>query len=422
MKKKVLALLLTAALSVTMLAGCGEKTSVAPAANGGDNGAAATEVQKVTLKVWAPEEDMEITYDMCDKFQAAHPEFEITWDLAVTGVDESGNNLTTDPDAAADVFLMPSGSIPELVNAGLLLPITADIENVKALYSEGAINACSRDGFVYGVPSTPNSWFMYYNKSLYTEDEVQSLETMMAKDLGDGIANFSCTITNSWYIEAFFYAAGCTLFGPDGTDAADCTWNNEAGLEVGKYLIDLTHNPKYLEDQDGVAGARMKEGTLAALCSGTWAAESVKEALGDNYAAVELPTVTINGKTAHLSNFADYKCYGVKSNTQYPLAAQLFAEFLSNEENQLIRYEKNNTTPTCLSLQDNPALQEDQASLALLAQTQYSTPQPAIAQISQYWTPAQALGTGIFDGTITEANLQESLDACVLGITSTLTE
>ena len=48
------------------------------------------------------------------------------------------------------------------------------------------------DRVSYAVPFTPNSWFMYYDKSMYTEEEGKSLDTMMAKDLGACIKNFSC--------------------------------------------------------------------------------------------------------------------------------------------------------------------------------------------------------------------------------------
>ena len=380
------------------------------------------EVEAISLKVWCPEEEMDITHEMAESFQAAHPEYDITWDITVVGVDESTANLTTDADTAADVFQMPSGAVAELVESGHLLPIAYDLENVKSLYGEGSIEACSKDGLLYGVPNTPNSWFMYYNTSMYTEDEVKSLETMMAKDLGDDILNFSCTLTNSWYIEAFFYAAGAELFGPDGTDPNTCTWNGENGLAAANYIIDLMANPKYIEDKDGIAGALFKEGKLGALCSGTWTAEDFKEALGDNYGACALPTINVNGQDSHLSNFADYKCFSVKSNTAHPLAAQQFAEWLGNPENQLTRYQECGATPTALELLDNPALDEDAATAALVAQTQYATPQPVISQMNAYWTPAQALGEGIFNGEITKDNIQEKLDQCATAITTVAME
>ena len=112
----------------------------------------------------------------------------------------------------------------------------------------------------------------------------------------------------------------------------------------------------------------------------------------------------------------------MKSNTQAPLAAQLFAEWLGNEENQLIRYQANGTTPGVVSLQDAPELAEDIATQALIEQTNYATAQPVVSQISQYWTPATAFGEGVINGDITKDNLQASLDTVAENITSTLVE
>ena len=386
----------------------------------------ADDVEQVSLKIWVPEEEMEIVKEMAEAFDAAHPEFDCSFEIAVIGIDESGSALENDPELAADVFQLPSGGISSLKDAGLLLPIVANMDEVKSLYGEGAIEAVSRENeelgmtLMYGVPFSFNSWFMYYNKDMFTEDEVKSVETMLAKDLGDGIDNFSCTVHDSWYLSAFFYAAGCTLYGADGTDPTDCTWNNENGLAVGNYLIDLVNNPKYLEDRDGVAGAQMKDGKLAALCSGTWSYPTLYESLGDSLGACALPTINLNGVDCQLSNFGDYKCFAVKSNTAHPLAAQLLAEYLANEENQLIRYNEAGAAPCVLSLAEDPEIASNVSAAALIAQSNFATPQPSISQINNYWTPAAALGDGIVTGTITKDNLQTSLDQVVSQVTSSL--
>ena len=160
------------------------------------------------------------------------------------------------------------------------------------------------------------------------------------------------SVSGPWYIESFFYAAGCTLFGPDGKDASSMDWNNANGLAAGKYMIDLVNNPKYVEDKDGIAMSLLREGKLAAYVDGTWNAGPVQEALGENYAAAPLPTININGQDSQLRNFADYKTYAVKSSTAYPLAAQQFAEWICNEENQLARYEDQGVPPCISSLAD----------------------------------------------------------------------
>lgn len=442
--KRYLALILAIVLMMALAAcgGGGESAATNPPANGGNSssgegggaGSSGTTPtadpnaapQDISLKVWVPEEEMALTQDLCAQFDEAHPEWNITFDIAVIGIDESVNNLETDPELAADVMQIPSGSVAQCVNEGLLLPITYDIDNVKAQFGDGAVASVTLGDYMYAIPFSPNSFFMYYNKDLYTEEEVQSLETMMAKDLGEGVYNFSCNLTDSWYIESWFFAAGCTLFGPDGTDPTQCDFNSPAGIAACQYIIDMANNEKYLEEADGISGSLFKEGKLGAFCSGTWALgkddpdEGLIYVMGDKIGAVPLPTVVIDGKEARLSNFADYKTIAVKSATQQPLAAQQLAEFLGNPESQLRRYEEIAASPTALSLMDNETIAADFATAALIAQTEYSTPQPNIPQIANYWTPMQTLGESIcLRNEVNADNIQATMDKVVSDILST---
>lgn len=437
--KKVMAAAIVLSLTVGMLTACGSKenntssgtdaatptsTGTVNEETGSTDGQGA--VEDITLKVWFPQEEQEGLKKYCDMFAEQHPEYNITWDLGIMDLGEGGviDNLKKDLDVAADVFLFQSGAMSELTDADILYPITIGADEIKTAHGAGSIKSCTHDGLLYGVPVTPNSWFMYYDKSKFTEEEVKSVEAMLAKDLGDGVANFSCNITNSWYMSAFFYANGGTLFGPNGDDPTECSWNDEKGYQVGKYLIDLVNNKKYVEDKDSIAIALMREGKLGAYCSGTWSAEGAIEALGDNYAACKLPTINIDGTDYQLSNFADFKAIGIKSSTQYPKAAQELAAWLGGEECQLMRFEdpKVNAAPTVLSLIEDTKVQANQAIAALSAQTNYSTPQPSISKLADYWTPAMAFGEGIYNGDIKEANLQKNLDKMVESFLATLAE
>jgi arabinogalactan oligomer/maltooligosaccharide transport system substrate-binding protein len=307
-----------------------------------------------------------------------------------------------------------------MASKGLLLPITKDFETIASDLPESALTAVTIDGLTYAAPFSPNTYFMYYNKELFTEDEIKNLDTMMAKDLGDGMWNFSTQITNSWYIESFFLGNGCTLFGSDGKDPTECSFNNENGLAAGEYLVDLASNAKYLEDKDGVGGSAFKEGKLGAVTSGAWSAPEFKEALGDKLGAVALPTATIGGKDVQLSNFVDFKTITVKSNTAFPLAAQQLAVYMASPENCLVRYKEQGDVPVLKSLADSEEIKNDLVASALNDQAALATNQPSISKMGDYWTPAQALGEGIYSGEITKANLQQNLDSLVDSITGTL--
>ncbi len=427
--KKLGAFIMSAAMAAGIMTGCGS-SDAATAGSGdtqtasiadGNTATASGETQKVNLKIWVPEEEVDITDQMVQDFDEAHGEFDITYEIAVVGIDEAPQALETDADTAADIFYTPSGGVGDLAAKGLLLPITKDIDELKSDLPESAINAVTIDGLTYAVPFSPNTFFMYYNKDMYTEDEVKNLDTMLAKDLGADTWNFSTQLTNSWYAEMFFLGNGCTLFGKDGTDATDCTFNDANGYAAGQYMIDLASNPKYLEDADGVGGSAFKEGKLGAVTSGAWSAPEFREALGDKVGAVALPVANIGGKDVQLSNFVDFKTITVKSNTQFPLAAQQLAVYMANESSSLIRYTKQGDVPVLKSLSESEEIKNDIVASALNDQAAYATNQPSIPQMGDYWDPMKALGESIYHGEVTEANLQSQLDALVDSITSKLT-
>lgn len=429
--RKFTALLMLAVMLITSFAACGKKdTENTPASSGqtsatgqssNDTGSAdSKEVQDVTLKVWGPQEEQELLKQMTESFAKAHPEYNITFEYGVVSEGDAATELTKDPEAGADVFAFASDQTARLVEAGLLYPITLNVDAIKAANSEASIQAATINGQLYGHPFTPNSWFMYYDKSKFTEEEVLSLDTMMAKDLGEGVKNFSVDINNGWYLSAFYFAAGCNLFGEDGRDPNTMTFNNADGVEVTKYLIDLVSNPKFLEEDQSNMIAAFQNGTLGACCSGTWNAQAIQEALGENYAATKLPTIRINGKDLQLSNFADFKLIGVNSQTKYPIPAMQLAEWLANEENQKLRFQVRSIAPTNLNLAKDPVVLANPAVAALSLQSSFSTLQSSIPQMGNYWVPAEAFGNELISGKITKDNVQEKLDAFVESVLSSI--
>lgn len=404
MKKRSLAVALAAAMSMSLM------SSVSAFAESSD----------VTLKLWVPEEAYEDTDAAVKAFDELHDEFNISYEIAILGIDEAPAMVETDADVAADIFYVPSGGIADMVSKGLLLPLAKDYDSIEADLPESALTAVTIDGLKYAVPFSPNTYFMYYNTDFYSEDEVKSLDTMMAKDFGDGKWNFSTQITNSWYAEMFFMGNGTTLFGEDGTDPTDCTFNNENGFNSGAYMIELAQNPKYLEDADGVGSAAFKSGNLGAITTGAWSAPDFREALGDKLSACPIPTANIAGNEVQLTNFVDFKTIAVKSNTAYPLAASQLAVYLCNPENSLTRYQNQGDVPVLMSLSQDPSIKEDVVANALNEQAALSCNQPSISQMGSYWDPMKAFGDGVYHGEITMDNLQEQLDALADSVTATL--
>ena len=426
--KKVSAALLAAMLVAGSFAACSstddETSSTASTAEG-----SSAEAQKIELTVWGPQEDQAPMdgYDngilayMCEKFNEEHPEWDITFEYGVCGEGDAKDTVTKDVEAAADVYMFANDQIPVLVEAGALARLGGDAEAAVKSDNDAIIQtSVTYEGAVYGVPFTSNTWFMYYDKSKFSEEEVKSLDTMMAKDLGDGVSNFAFPMTNSWYVEGFYYAAGGTLFGENGDDPdAGCDWNNENGVAATKYMLALSKNPKFSNELDGSSIAKFQEGKLGAYCSGSWDAAAIKEALGDNFGVTKLPTININGTDGQMRSFAGSKCIGVNPNCENTEVAVALASYLGNAECQQIRFETRGIIPSNEEVLASDAVKADavaQAQAATISET--SKVQPVLTAMNSYWTPAENMGKEIIQGDVTEDNAAEKTQAMVDGILS----
>ena len=401
--KKIIAMLLALAM-VLSLAACGGKTD-APAA---DAPAADAAPEAITLKVWAPQEDQvdanSWLIQVQKNFEAAHPEYKITWDNGVCAEGDAATMVTADPAAAADVYMYANDQLGTLLQAGALAKLGGSyLEQVKADVSATYVNTVtSTDGNVYGFPVAPNTWFMYYNKDLLTEEDVKSFEACLAK----GIVAFE--LKNSWYLPSFFFAAGGSLFGETGADAAaGVKFGGEAGYAATQAVLDLMANPNFKVDGDGFGNAGLKDGTVAAYFSGSWDYAGLHEALGDKLGAVAAPTVKINGADAQLKAYAGSKAVGVNPNAANQKVAMQFAAFLASADSQL-----RNITPAVTALAENADVA---ASIVAVAESNTmahaSVAQPTIAEMDPVWGPVGTFGTNIADGAVTADNIKEAVDA-----------
>lgn len=422
--KKIAALIMTFCMVAGMAAGCGSSNE----GDGKTSDSGSEEMKEVSLTVWGPQEDQAplegydagILQAMCEAFDEAHPEWDITFEYGVCSEGEAKDIVTKDVDAAADVYMFANDQIPVLADAGAISKLGGTtVEDMTADNPESMVSSVTYDGAVYGIPYTSNTWFMYYDKSKYSEEDVKSLDTMMAKDLGADVKNFGFKLTDSWYIESFYFGAGCTLFG-DGTDAeAGCDFDSEAGIEATKYMVNLANNDKFLNEQDGSCIAAMKDGKLAAYCSGSWDAAAIKEALGDNFAACKIPTVTINGEEGQMRSFAGSKAVGVNPKCEDQEVAVALAAYLGGEECQTIRYETRGIIPTLNSLSSDEAVQQDTVAVAQMEEiADASFLQPVLSEMASYWTPAETMGKEIIQGDVTADNAAEKTEAMVEGILS----
>lgn len=448
MKKKVLATLLAAAMTAGALAGCGGKEAQTPAAEtpaaetpaaeetpsaeeapaaedasaaeapaAGDAIATliANTTSPVTMTVWASEEDQDLTTKLLDQFKAQYPDvtFEIT--LGAESESTAKDTVLTDVEAAADVYAFADDQINDLVQAGALQEVVANYTyDVAGSNVAGAVEAASVDGKLYAYPMTAdNGYFMFYDSSVFTADDVKSLEKMIevAEAAGKKIA---MDISNGWYIYAFFQGAGLELsLNDDGSNT--CTWNAVGGTDVAQAILDLTASNVLVDMGDEDMATQIAEGNVVACVNGTWRAETAQQAWGDNYAATKLPTFKAGGKDCQMSSYSGYKLVGVNPHSANLGWAMLLAEFLTNEDSQKARFEARGLGPANSAAAASPEVQANPAIAALAEQAAYATPQRVGGN---FWSPAETLGQILASGNPDGTDLQQLLDTTVEGITA----
>ena len=403
MKKRAVAVLLagvmTFGLAAACLTGCGSGS--------GEGGA-----EKVRLMVWSPSEDQskdsgEWLQTCCEAFAEEHPEWDITFVYGVMDEASAAGQVAQDPEASADVFMYANDTITTLTDAKALAKIGGIYrDEVEATNSQEILDTITVDDYLYGVPYTTNTWFMFYDKSVFSEDDIKNLDTMLEK----GVVSFP--FTNSWYLPAFYIGNGCTLFG-DGTDeSAGVDFSGQKAVDVTNYLIDLANNPNFKIDADGSGIAGLRDGSIKAMFTGSWDANGIKESLGDNMGVASLPTYTLNGEEVQMYAYAGSKAIGVNSQSRYPEAAVQLAVYLGSAEAQRLHYELRNVIPCNTELFKAEDIASDELVIAQNDTFNYtSIMQPFVSQMNNCWTPVENLGKGIRNGSVTHDNAEEQTEA-----------
>ena len=369
------------------------------------------EGKTVTLKVWGSQEDQELLGVLVENFKAANPD--TTWDisLGVVGEPDAKARYLEDPAAAADVFAFSNDQLLDLVNADALYEVTRNLDAIVAANSAGSIESATLDGVLYGYPMTAdNGYFLYYDKSVLSEEDVQTLDGILAKANEAGKKVFM-DVSNGWYIASFFLGAGCTL-GLDENGKQTCDFNNEAGVAAGEAIRAFTADPAFLTGDDSVLTGGMGD-TICAGVSGTWNAAAIQEKLGENYAACKLPTFTLNGEQVQMSSFIGTKLIGVNTQTAHPVEAMMLAEFLTNEEAQQLRFEMREIGPSNSNVAASEEVQANIALAALAEQSQYGVSQKYV--LGNFWTPSEAFGLAMENQSTDD--MQSLLDSMVAQIT-----
>jgi len=416
MRKKLLSILSLFLASALFLTACGSESAGTEAAVAEDLQVSSSD-GPVSLRIWGAEDDAELLDVLVENFKKTYPEtsFDITVEYCAES--ECRGNVLNDVLNAPDVFTFADDQLSAFVSSGVLKAVE-NADEIKGRNLEAAVSAASVDGTLYSYPLTAdNGYFLYYNKKYLSASDVNSMDNILAiAEENEKLVTMD--MSSAWYLYAFFGNTGLEVgLNPDGITNY-CTWNSIdnpiKGVDVATAMYELALNPGFTNGGDSVLSEGAANDTVIAGVSGVWLANTMKEAWGSNYAAAKLPTYTVDGQQVQLSSYSGYKLVGVNSYSNNKEWAAKFADFMTNEESQTLRFEMRGQGPSNTSSASSDAVAASPAIQALLAQSEFASLQRVGGK---YWSPAGEFGGLMASGDIEGIDLQEYMDKMVSEIT-----
>lgn len=366
---------------------------------------------EVTLTVWestgGPDEFIK---QAGEAFTKLYPHIKINYVNVELG-DSTGQIAWDGPAGVGpDLFAAPHDKLGELVVGGHVMP-TADPDEVGAQVLESCRTALTYDGVMYGYPVSAETYALFYNKALISEDEVpKTLEELKEfsrkfNEANPGKYGFIMDVGNGYYTIIFTTSQGNRLFGPDGTDTENTNINSPASVEGMKFFQSLREilDVPAADLTTSIGDSVFASGGAAMYITGLWNVANFEKA-GLEFGVAPLPALP--GEDTPPASFSGTRAMFVSAYSYNIEEAELFARFLISEEMQRLRFDITGTVPAIPLEVESPYIE------GFLTQLEYAFPMPSIPQMSAYWDAMNAASANIWDG----ADVQAELDAANMAI------
>lgn len=315
MKKKILSVLLCAAMTASMLAGCGgsadqpaqsstdagkEAEAEAPAENASEEAAAPADSAGGKLVYWsmwdAAEPQAQAIKQSIDAFTA---ETGIEVDVQFKGRTGIREGLQPALDAGTNIDLFDEDIDRVNTTWGSYLLDLEDLaaaNDYEATANAGLMAACREvgGGTLKSIPYQPNVFAYFYNMDIFEEAGVTAVPTTWDEflDACQKIKDAGYTpITNdNAYIASLFGYHMSRLIGEPATEEVvkNGDWDNEAVLKTAQAYEELASKGYFsetIESNQWPAGqnTELAMGTAAMYLNGSWLPNEVKDIAGEDF-------------------------------------------------------------------------------------------------------------------------------------------
>ena len=368
------------------------------------------ESDSIDITIWVAEEIVDLTKQQIANFC---DEYQININAEVVGVSEANaaTNMLLDVEAGADMYCFAQDQFARLVQAKALAEVTDESADfVRENNAAGVVAAATSGDKIFAFPLTAdNGYFMYYDKRVVPEEDVDSLEAIIADCEAAGKYFAFEMNTSAWYAASFFFGTGCVSEWQTDDEgnfiSVYDTFNSPNGLIAAKGMKKLVDSPMHLNSSSGSSF----ESNSGVVVSGIWDYKTVEDILGENMGVADLPSFEVDGVQYHIGSFNGCKLLGIRPTKDETKLVIMFvlAEYLTGYECQMQRFEERAWGPSNKQAQASEAVQANPGLKALLDQSNYSIPQGQIH--GSWWDIGKVIADDV-KAANDDAGLQLALD------------
>ncbi|MET4696194.1 maltose ABC transporter substrate-binding protein [Endozoicomonas lisbonensis] len=365
------------------------------------------------LLIWTDDQAMEYMEYATEQFNKTFG-YDVSFNYRRLAPMNSAGRMIQDGGTArvADVAEIEHDMLGKLVVAGAVMENLVSADRIDHHFIDAAVTASKAEGLSYGFPVSYATTALFYNKDILPEAPETFEELIKLSETFNNRQENQYTLlwdVQNYYESRMFLALyGGYEFGNNGMDANDIGVNSpeaKRGLAAMNSLKAANNsNPVDMRNPQ-VRRGLFSEGKVAAIVDGPWATQSYIDS-GINVGVAPMPT--LDGNTPR--TFSTVRLAVVSTYTEYPKAAQLFADFLASEEMLKKRFEMTQLIPPMQNIMSEIAKEADEASKAFIAQGYYADAMPSIPEMGYVWSPmANAVTATWVNGEDPEKALDNAL-------------
>ena len=394
--KKLIALLLSAALLLGLLAACGttepqESPDAPPASEPAETAGTETPAEPVELKIWH-DGDEAIMQTIADTINPMLVESGVSVVFEKrTGLSDQLKLYGGDPANGPDMYFYAHDSLGTFVAMDILSPLTDLVdESVWAGDLDMTVQAGQIGGVQYFLPVYFETLLFIYNKELWQSDipaTTEELYEYMVANTDTAAGTYAVVNQHS---TAYNVSPIINGFGGYIIDE-----NANPGLNDPKTIEAVEYNKKFAAlEADGdynTVTTLFNEGKAAAIIGGPWLVAGIRAA-GIDFGVASLSDMTLPNGSA-LAPYSGVQGVGVMKTAAESKgdAIALVLEALASPEVGIALAKSSGCAPACAAAYDDPDVAADEIIAAIGHTAETAQPMPNIAEMSVMWGPAESM-------------------------------